>query len=211
MSYSSMLRVAATALLCISASLASDPSSFDAYVQRFGKSYSSDVERDARRFIFQNNIREISRLNAAAITAGSSHHPAVFEVNEFADLTPEEFQTKRGMSKAELAENLVLRRAKFGGGVWKRDTSSSSPTATPDHQDWYLKATTPVRDQGQCGELFFFFSLLHIIAYTSLFFFFSFFFLDTPPKVLAGHSQRWSKSNRTGTSPERVDGRRHKN
>ena len=95
-----MLRVAATALLCISASLASDPSSFDAYVQRFGKSYSSDVERDARRFIFQNNIREISRLNAAAITAGSSHHPAVFEVNEFADLTPEEFQTKRGMSKA---------------------------------------------------------------------------------------------------------------
>ena len=155
-----MLRVAATAL--ISASLASDPSSFDAYVQRFGKSYSSDVERDARRFIFQNNIREISRLNAAATTAGSSHHPAVFEVNEFADQTPEEFQTKRGMSNAELAENLVSRRAKYGGGVWKRDTS----TATPDHQDWYLKATTPVRDQGQCGELFIFFSLLHITAYT---------------------------------------------
>ena len=80
-----MLRVAATALLCISASLASDPSSFDAYVQRFGKSYSSDVERDARRFIFQNNIREISRLNAAAITAGKASRKALGMVAARAD------------------------------------------------------------------------------------------------------------------------------
>ena len=125
--------------------------SFDAYVRQFGRHYASDADRDARRAIFEANVREVARLNE--VSSNQLNHlgqRALFEINEFADQTPEEFQQQRRMSNTELTRNLAARRAAYGGGVWMRDNLST--LATPDHRDWFLKATTPVRDQGQCGK-----------------------------------------------------------
>ena len=124
--------------------------SFDAYVRQFGRHYASDADRDARRAIFEANVREVARLNGVAQPTQPPRQRALFEINEFADQTPEEFQQQRRMSNTELTRNLAARRAAYGGGVWMRDNLST--LATPDHRDWFLKATTPVRDQGQCGK-----------------------------------------------------------
>ena len=79
-----MLVVAAAALATTSPT--PDRVNFDAFVELYAKTYATAEERSRRQNIYDANTLEIKRLNA-------QNPGAVFGVNGFADLSPEEFRT----------------------------------------------------------------------------------------------------------------------
>ena len=126
-------------LLCCG--LASD-ASFESFVARYGKQYTSMAERGQRREVFEQNVAVIARLNA------QSQGGATFAVNEFADATPEEFARTHRMSNAALGRNLARRNASY-----VRAGAAAGRAAPPAAKNWFLNATTGIRDQGQCGSV----------------------------------------------------------
>jgi len=100
---------------------------------RHGKTYSSPEEQAMRSAIFNANVAKINAHNLK----GESWTMAI---NEFADLTAQEFAIGRiGGYKPR-----NLRRTATASPV-----SDSLPTAV----DWTTKgAVTPVKNQGQCGS-----------------------------------------------------------
>lgn len=110
--------------------------SFEAFVARFGKRYATPVEWNYRRRIYASSIAKIASLNAA-------HTPrTLFAVNEFADMTPSEFASSR------LLRGIAPRDKSSAPTVWNA-VHAGSP---PPNKNWYLSATTPVRNQGRCGS-----------------------------------------------------------
>lgn len=118
---------------------------FDAFLVRYGKSYTAQ-ERDLRRSIFEKNVRLVEELNQKH--AGKT----VFKGNQFLDMTTEEVLRfrggkKRGGSRAE------RRKPEHLPFVY-----SHTPTTTatlPKNWDWRTAqpgAVGPVKDQGMCGS-----------------------------------------------------------
>jgi len=70
-------------------------------------------------------------------------------INEFADLTAEEFRAKYLMDKAKFAAGRVERLAN-GGDL----DLTNAPTTLPSSFDWRNNGSvvTPVKNQGQCGS-----------------------------------------------------------
>jgi len=100
------------------------------YKVQFGKSYSSKAEHAHRQQAYQDNLEIIKKHN-------SEGHSFTLGVNEFADLTNDEFR-KLYTSKFNRTR---ARRTKYLDTV---------PAAAVDWRD--QNAVTPVKNQGQCGS-----------------------------------------------------------
>ncbi|XP_068660094.1 senescence-specific cysteine protease SAG39-like [Aristolochia californica] len=105
------------------------------WIAKYGRVYKDTAEKERRFKIFADNVQLVEAFNS---DGGNTYR---LSVNEFADLTNEEFRASRnGFRPSSL-----------------RDTSSSlfryeNVTAVPSTVDWRKKgAVTPVKDQGQCG------------------------------------------------------------
>ena len=111
-------------------------SEFTGFLKKFEKKYESLEALEKRFDIFRQNLKEIFEHNAIYdknYTMG---------VNQFTDLTPEEF-------KADYAGGL------FSSKVEKSSCKAYAPTGktVPDAWDWREHgAVTPVKNQGQCGS-----------------------------------------------------------
>jgi KDEL-tailed cysteine endopeptidase len=107
--------------------------SFQQFISRFDKSYSSLVEFEKRFEIFRNNLDYIRDHNAQT-------HSYTLGVTPFADLTDYEFASFNGIRKGRPVSSEC---AKF----------KSSDNTVPSSYDWRSHgAVTPVKDQGQCGS-----------------------------------------------------------
>ncbi|KAK3017951.1 hypothetical protein RJ639_005230 [Escallonia herrerae] len=89
------------------------------WIARYGRIYKDAEEKNRRFKIFEENVKHIEAFNRA----NAKHYK--LSVNEFADLTNEEFTNSRNRFKSHVV---------------------------PPTMDWRKKgAVTPVKDQGQCG------------------------------------------------------------
>ncbi|OMO61095.1 hypothetical protein COLO4_33565 [Corchorus olitorius] len=97
-----------------------------------------DLKEKAKRFkFFKENMAFIESFNAA------NNKPYKLGINQFADLTNEEFTASRNRFKGspQMNPNTALISFKY-----------ENVTETPSAMDWRQKgAVTPVKDQGQCG------------------------------------------------------------
>jgi C1A family cysteine protease len=108
-------------------------SEFTGFLKKFEKKYDSLEALEKRFDIFRENLKEIFEHNLLP------HKNFTMGVNQFTDLTPEEF------------------KANYVGGFLLQKSSCKpyAPTgkAVPDSWDWREHgAVTPVKDQGQCGS-----------------------------------------------------------
>ncbi|KAG9442041.1 hypothetical protein H6P81_017895 [Aristolochia fimbriata] len=108
------------------------------WIAKYEQVYKDSAEKEKRFQIFSENVELIEAFNNNA--GGNTFK---LRVNEFADLTNQEFRASRNGFRRP--SNL-------------KDTSTSSHfmyenvTAVPSTMDWRKKgAVTPVKDQGQCG------------------------------------------------------------
>lgn len=105
------------------------------WMAKYGRVYVDAAEK-ARRFeVFRANVAFIESVN-------SQNHKFWVEVNQFADLTDDEFRaTRTGYKPAGKARTTAFRYANV------------SLDDLPDSVDWRTKgAVTPIKDQGQCGK-----------------------------------------------------------
>jgi len=101
---------------------------------KYGKGLLSSQEHDTRKNIFANNLKFIEKHNAEH---AQGLHTFTVGVNQFADLTNEEFvQQYTGFMPVD--------------GLPESDVVVGD---LPDSIDWRQKgAVTPVKNQGQCGS-----------------------------------------------------------
>ncbi|KAK9221669.1 hypothetical protein WN944_010096 [Citrus x changshan-huyou] len=107
---------------------------YEQWMARYGRVYRDNAEKEKRFTIFKQNVANIEAFNKA------SEKPYKLAVNEFADLTNEEFKASRNRFKGHMCSEQT--------GPFKYE----NVTAVPSTMDWRKKgAVTPVKDQGQCG------------------------------------------------------------
>ncbi|XP_020233033.1 senescence-specific cysteine protease SAG39 [Cajanus cajan] len=106
------------------------------WMTRYGKVYTDPQEREKRFKIFKENVNYIEAFNNAA------NKPYKLGINQFADLTNEEFIAPRNRFKGHMCSS-IIRTTTF---------KYENVTAVPSSIDWRQKgAVTPIKDQGQCG------------------------------------------------------------
>jgi len=109
---------------------------FKQFVVDFKREYPSEEERMQRFRAFAANMVRIIRHNE-----GNSTY--TLGINEFTDVTPEEFKAQRlGFKRPE----------KLWGDFPAIDERTHLDIVAPSSVDWVSKgAVTPIKDQGQCG------------------------------------------------------------
>lgn len=106
------------------------------WMAHHGRVYNDINEMEKRFEIFKRNVARIDAFNRA------SNKPYKLGVNQFADLTNEEFRASRNRYKAHVCDSSKTTSFKY-----------ENVTAAPSSLDWRKKgAVTPVKDQGQCGN-----------------------------------------------------------
>lgn len=111
-------------------------SKFSDFQHKYNKKYATDDEFVHRLSVFADNLLMAARQNAEHVAIGGEE---VFGVTKFMDLTPEEFKATYLLAKPSNVPDEL------------RVDPPMVPTA--DTIDWVAKgATTPVKDQGQCGS-----------------------------------------------------------
>ncbi|XP_030547276.2 senescence-specific cysteine protease SAG39-like [Rhodamnia argentea] len=109
------------------------------WMAQHGRTYKDAKEKDRRFAIFKSNVEHVESFNSAL---GKDYK---LKINEFADLTNEEFRAFRN----------GFRRTKAKMGSTKDDTSFryENFTDVPSFMDWREKgAVTPVKSQGHCSS-----------------------------------------------------------
>jgi len=107
------------------------------WMTRYGKVYKDPQEREKRFRIFKENVNYIEAFNNAA------NKRYKLAINQFADLTNEEFIAPRNRFKGHMCSS-IIRTTTF---------KYENVTAVPSTVDWRQKgAVTPIKDQGQCGK-----------------------------------------------------------
>jgi C1A family cysteine protease len=107
---------------------------FESWMSQYKVSYASFDEYAKRMNIFDNNRKFIEENNAR----GASW---TLKANKFADLTHAEFKDRFGIGKKDAPKHKHNR------------IDLSGLVNVPDSLDWSERgATTPVKDQGQCGS-----------------------------------------------------------
>ncbi|KAI3895502.1 hypothetical protein MKW92_010178 [Papaver armeniacum] len=106
------------------------------WMAQYGKVYTNLAEKEKRLNIFKANVEFIESFSRAG------NKPYKLSVNEFADLTSEEFRSSRnGYKKLSPSSQSESTSFKY-----------ENITAVPSVMDWRKKgAVTPIKDQGQCG------------------------------------------------------------
>lgn len=121
------------------AAISEEWSHFLNFQDRFHRKYESLEELSHRFEVFRDNFRHIIAHNQGASEYGQNFTMAV---NQFTDLTPEEF-------KAQYISGLQAKPL----GSYGCKTFTSDASSAPSEWDWRSKgAVTPVKDQGQCGS-----------------------------------------------------------
>ncbi|XP_042400303.1 senescence-specific cysteine protease SAG39-like [Zingiber officinale] len=106
------------------------------WMAQHGRVYRDDAEKQRRFDIFKSNVELIDSFNAAG------KHKYSLGINQFADMTNEEFKSSYTGFK-----NMIAAKPIRKGGFMYENVS-----ATPKSVDWRTKgAVTPIKDQGQCG------------------------------------------------------------
>ena len=119
--------------LTIFAAAFSQPT-FDQWAFHYGKVY-QPTERDYRQTVYTNNLAKIIHHN-------HGNHSWTMGVNQFTDLTAEEF-------KARYTGGLRIPKK----SLRKQTVTPLNTTANPASVDWTTKgAVTPVKNQEQCGS-----------------------------------------------------------
>merc|ERR1712212_1057974 len=110
-------------------------SEWESFKIKYGKNLQTGQEHDIRKSIFANNLKFIEKHNAEH---DLGIHTFTVAINQFADLTNEEFVKQ------------------FTGFAASKNLPESSVEVVgelPDSIDWREKgAVTPVRNQGSCGS-----------------------------------------------------------
>jgi len=119
---------------------------------RHGKTYSSPEEQAMRSAIFNANVAKINAHNLK----GESWTMAI---NEFADLTAQEFaigriggyKPRKALRGKKAVRSVAAPLAELDAGS-KDDDPKPTPCSS-DSVDWSAKgAVTPIKNQGQCGS-----------------------------------------------------------
>jgi C1A family cysteine protease len=111
---------------------------FSHFQKRFNKQYASLEELESRFAVFRKNLVSILIHNADV------RQNFTMGINQFTDLTPEEFK-ETYVSGFRTKSEVV--------GSFGCKSFSSNAVGAPDSIDWRTKgAVTSVKDQGQCGS-----------------------------------------------------------
>jgi len=109
---------------------------FENFVKRFGKSYVDEAERAIRFAIFKVNLAKVEAENAKS-------HSYKLGINEFSDLTDEEF----------LSNHLGMLDTMEARGLKHIGTHKYSGADLPASIDWVAEGkVTPVKNQAHCGS-----------------------------------------------------------
>jgi hypothetical protein len=112
---------------------------FQSWMQKHDKSYKSESETNHRFAIFKDNLRYIHSHNVQHPTPSYS-----LGLNNFADLTNEEYKTRYLGYKPPPPGEIKLR---------KTENFIYGDVVPPARINWTRKgAVTAIKDQGQCGE-----------------------------------------------------------
>ncbi|XP_065857349.1 senescence-specific cysteine protease SAG39-like [Euphorbia lathyris] len=121
------------------------------WMARYGRVYKDSNEKEMRFNIFKQNVHLIESFNkdeAKSFKLG---------INQFADLTNEEFKTSRNGFKGHMCSEQA--------GPFRYENISAVPTS----MDWRKKgAVTPIKDQGQCGSCWAFSTVAAVEGITQL-------------------------------------------
>ena len=105
------------------------------WMARYGRVYKDINENQQRYKIFEQNVALIDASNRDANKAYK------LCINQFADLTNEEFKASRNRFKGHICSTKTI------------SFKYENATAVPSTMDWRKKgAVTPIKDQGQCGK-----------------------------------------------------------
>lgn len=109
---------------------------FEQWIARHGRVYKDIHEKHKRFQIFQQNVGQVESFNSAP------NQPYKLAINQFADLTNEEFKASRTGFKGHVCSPIL------GSSSFRY----ANVTVPPSTMDWRQKgAVTPIKDQGQCG------------------------------------------------------------
>lgn len=122
------------------AELTTPQADYEDFKARFAKEYSTEDENNDRFLVFNQNWQLIKKHNEEA---SNGLHSYTLGINQFSDLTQEEFKKQYLGYKVQAGRKpLVAAAARF------RPSRS-----LPSEVDWRKKGfVTPVKDQGQCGS-----------------------------------------------------------
>ncbi len=108
--------------------------SFETWMGKYGRNYNNVTEYKYRRDVYNANLEKIARHN-------SEGHTWSMDVNNFADLTANEFRTRYAGCTFNRPVNNTF-------SLYEYDVS-----ALPSSVDWSTKgAVTPIKNQQQCGS-----------------------------------------------------------
>ncbi|XP_050499586.1 cathepsin L-like proteinase isoform X3 [Diabrotica virgifera virgifera] len=128
----------AFAVIILSASALSLNDHWENFKVKHGKAYKNPIEERVRFSVFQSNLKLINEHNAKYEQGLVGYTMAI---NQFADITPEEFKAKLGMQ----AKNIP--------NIKKTPHVQDVNAEVPDSIDWRQKgAVLGVKDQGDCGS-----------------------------------------------------------
>jgi C1A family cysteine protease len=117
---------------------------FLSFKERFNREYGSLKEMNERFSVFRENFLYIFKHNR------EGYHNFTMSINQFADLTAEEFKEVYVGFRGKHAKT-TLTSSMFR--VTSCRVMSSASKAVPDSVDWRSQgAVTPVKNQGQCGS-----------------------------------------------------------
>ncbi|XP_065855291.1 senescence-specific cysteine protease SAG39-like [Euphorbia lathyris] len=121
------------------------------WMARYGRVYKDSNEKEMRFNVFKQNVHLIESFNkdeAKSFKLG---------INQFADLTNEEFKTSRNRFKGHMCSEQA--------GPFRYENISAVPTS----MDWRKKgAVTAIKDQGQCGSCWAFSTVAAVEGITQL-------------------------------------------
>jgi len=125
------------ALALVSVQALNPDQEWEIFKAKYERKYLSTPEHDQRRSIFISNLRLIQKHNAEHALG---LHTFTLGVNQFADLTNEEFVKTYNGFNPEMFKDLPVADLKAIGDE-------------PESVDWRTEGyVTPIKDQGQCGS-----------------------------------------------------------